>query len=44
MENRYRKARQVTLVCCNLNTNTKRAIYQASLAERARKIVEHLEL
>jgi len=44
MENRFRNARKVTLVCDNLNTHTKGAIYQAFPAERARRIVERLDL
>lgn len=44
MENRYSKAVKVTLVCDNLNTHTKGALYQAFPAARARRIVERLEL
>lgn len=44
MEHRYPKARKVTLVCDNLNTHTTGAIYEAFPAERARAIVERLEL
>lgn len=44
MEHRYPKARKVTLVCDNLNSHTKGAIYEAFPAERARAIVERLEL
>ena len=44
MENRFRNARKVTLVCDNLNTHTKGAIYQAFPAERARRIVDRLDL
>ena len=44
MEKRYPEARKVTLICDNLNTHTPGAIYEAFPAERARKILERLDI
>jgi hypothetical protein len=42
LEGRYAKAKQVTLVCDNLNTHTKGAFYEAFSPERARVIVRRI--
>jgi hypothetical protein len=43
LENRYRSAERVILVCDNLNTHTMGAFYEAFDAERARSLVRRLE-
>jgi hypothetical protein len=44
LENRYKSAQRVILVCDNLNTHTMGAFYEAFDAERARALVRRLEL
>jgi hypothetical protein len=43
LRTRYASAREVTLVCDNLNTHTKGAFYEAFEPERARRLVRRLD-
>ncbi len=43
LRTRYPAAREVTLVCDNLNTHTKGAFYEAFEPERARRLVRRLD-
>ena len=43
LEDRYADCEKVQLVCDNLNTHTKGAVYEAFEPERARKLVQRIE-